>query len=89
MPQPQTVPRLDVIKGVSQAKGLDIEYQTKLGASVVGMSEEVLAGAAGKKLRGKVQLVFTSPPFPLNRKRSTAIVKARALNAGSKVMRTY
>jgi site-specific DNA-methyltransferase (cytosine-N4-specific) len=33
------------------------------------MSEEVLAGAAGKKLRGKVQLVFTSPPFPLNRKK--------------------
>jgi site-specific DNA-methyltransferase (cytosine-N4-specific) len=35
----------------------------------VGKSEEVLAGAAGKELRGKVQLVFTSPPFPLNRKK--------------------
>jgi site-specific DNA-methyltransferase (cytosine-N4-specific) len=32
-------------------------------------AEEMLASADGEALKGKVQLVFTSPPFPLNRKK--------------------
>lgn len=36
---------------------------------ISGNSETVLKGALGKSLQGKVQLVFTSPPFPLNRKK--------------------
>jgi hypothetical protein len=50
-------------------KGLQVEYSTALGASIVGRSEDLLCGAASQDLRGKVQLVFTSPPFPLNRKK--------------------
>lgn len=48
---------------------LKIAYSTGLGASVVSQSEKLLASPAGAALQGKVQLVFTSPPFPLNRKK--------------------
>lgn len=46
-----------------------VEYKTSRGAAVVGKSEQVLESRAGKDLKGHVQLVFTSPPFPLNRKK--------------------
>lgn len=32
-------------------------------------AEEVLTGPAGKALKNRVQLIFTSPPFPLNTKK--------------------
>src|SRR2546425_1152928 len=48
---------------------LSVEYATDLGASIVGRSETILKGSLGRQLQGKVQLVFTSPPFPLNRKK--------------------
>ena len=53
----------------TQLNGLTVEYKTQLGAAIVGKSEDVLRGRAGESLRGKVQLVFSSPPFPLNRKK--------------------
>jgi site-specific DNA-methyltransferase (cytosine-N4-specific) len=34
-----------------------------------GSCEDLLAGRSGKSMRGKVQLLLTSPPFPLNRKK--------------------
>lgn len=40
-------------------------YQTRLGAMYCGESEKVLESARFKAMRGKAQLVFTSPPFPL------------------------
>src|SRR6266849_408780 len=42
---------------------------TKLGKLYIGKSEELLAGTLGTELQGKVQLIFTSPPFPLNEKK--------------------
>lgn len=42
---------------------------TRAGQLYVGKSEELLKGPLGAELRGKVQLVFTSPPFPLNEKK--------------------
>jgi len=36
---------------------------------LVGRSEELLSRPPQQRLKGKVQLVFTSPPFPLNRKK--------------------
>lgn len=45
-------------------------HKTSHGRYVHGPSEELLAGRLGKSLRGKVQLVLTSPPFPLNHKKS-------------------
>jgi len=48
---------------------LEVAYATALGTTIIGKSEEILKGPLGKTLKGKVQLVFTSPPFPLNRKK--------------------
>ena len=45
---------------------------------IQGKSEDVLASPIGQKCRGKVQLVFTSPPFPLNRKKRYGNVQGDA-----------
>lgn len=42
---------------------------TVAGELFTGKAEKLLEGALGKRLRGKVQLIFTSPPFPLNQKK--------------------
>ncbi|MEX2283968.1 MAG: site-specific DNA-methyltransferase [Gemmatimonadota bacterium] len=47
----------------------NVAYQTGLGRMVIGKTEDVLHQPQGKRLRGKVNLIFTSPPFPLNRKK--------------------
>ena len=44
-------------------------YATERGQMLVGGTEQVLASRAAEKLRGKVQMILTSPPFPLNRKK--------------------
>jgi site-specific DNA-methyltransferase (cytosine-N4-specific) len=46
-----------------------LAFGTKLGVSLIGDSRVVLKRGLTRGLRGKVQLVFTSPPFPLNRKK--------------------
>lgn len=46
-----------------------LAYATDHGAMYEATVEAFLASAAGQTLRGEVQLVFTSPPFPLNRKK--------------------
>lgn len=43
--------------------------ETELGTYLNGDSIDLLSGSMGKKLKGKVQLILTSPPFPLNRKK--------------------
>jgi DNA modification methylase len=45
-------------------------YGTSLGAAYCGDSLKVLKSKALQEHRGKVQLAFTSPPFPLNTKKS-------------------
>jgi site-specific DNA-methyltransferase (cytosine-N4-specific) len=45
-------------------------FQTNLGAYHLGDSAALLQSEFGEALRGKVQLLFTSPPFPLNNKKS-------------------
>src|SRR5437870_205803 len=45
-------------------------YKTKLGSLYCGTAETILASSDLQKFHGKVQLVFTSPPFPLNRKKN-------------------
>src|SRR2546428_11167042 len=46
-----------------------VAYKTMRGAMYRGFAEDVLRSAQAKKYRGKVQLILTSPPFPLNRKK--------------------
>jgi len=45
-------------------------HRTTAGKYLRGKAEEILAGKLGHQLRGKVQLILTSPPFPLNTKKS-------------------
>lgn len=44
-------------------------FMTKKGRLYLGKCEEVLGSAQAKDFKGKVQLIFTSPPFPLNDKK--------------------
>ncbi|NNG04760.1 MAG: site-specific DNA-methyltransferase [Inquilinus sp.] len=44
-------------------------YATELGAMYCGLAEKVLKSQPLKCLHGQAQLVFTSPPFPLNTKK--------------------
>lgn len=46
-----------------------IAYTAKRGVMYSGYAEDVLQSVLAKKHRGKVQLILTSPPFPLNRKK--------------------
>lgn len=46
-----------------------IAYSTSLGLALKGFAEEILCSPSMIKYLGKVQLIFTSPPFPLNRKK--------------------
>lgn len=48
---------------------LRISYATRYGRMILGTAEEVLSSKKAIKYRGKIQLIFTSPPFPLNRKK--------------------
>jgi hypothetical protein len=45
-------------------------FRTDLGELYLGNCEDVLTGEVGTNLRGKVNLLVTSPPFPLNNKKS-------------------
>jgi DNA modification methylase len=53
-------------------------YKTKRGVMFRGVAENVLSSRRAKKLQGKVQLIFTSPPFPLNRKKKYGNVRGDA-----------
>ena len=44
-------------------------YVTTFGAMLSGKSDQVLSSNVLSELEGKVNLIFTSPPFPLNRKK--------------------
>jgi DNA modification methylase len=49
---------------------MDSTFKTKYGSYYQGDSSQLLLNNLGKELRGKVQLILTSPPFPLNNKKS-------------------
>ncbi len=49
---------------------MEVIYKTKYGKFIHGNSIELLSkGKLSKKLKGKVDLIITSPPFPLNNKK--------------------
>lgn len=56
------------IRRVANSSVPVVAYETALGRLYQGRAEDVLA-SPDVGLRGKVQLVFTSPPFPLNTKK--------------------
>ena len=48
---------------------MDSVFQTEEGELYLGKCEEVLRSPELKDFKGKIQLIFTSPPFPLKRKK--------------------
>jgi site-specific DNA-methyltransferase (cytosine-N4-specific) len=48
---------------------LRVGYRTELGVMYWGTIEALLASSRRKAYEGQIQLIFTSPPFPLNRKK--------------------
>ncbi|WP_321280159.1 site-specific DNA-methyltransferase [Marinifilum fragile] len=50
-------------------------YSTSNGEFLVGNSEKLLKGKLYEKLKGKVDLIITSPPFPLNQKKKYGNLK--------------
>lgn len=47
----------------------EVAFRTSAGVSFHGHAEDVLRSSLARKYRGKIDLIFTSPPFPLNRKK--------------------
>jgi len=47
-----------------------LAYNTRLGRSYCCTAENFFASPRAKRYRGEVQLIFTSPPFPLNTKKA-------------------
>ena len=45
-------------------------YRTKLGVQYLGPSEKITKSNYFKALKNRVNLIFTSPPFPLTRKKA-------------------
>lgn len=48
---------------------LSIAYETKFGKCIHGDVIDILNKKSFQKYKGKINLIFTSPPFPLNRKK--------------------
>lgn len=49
--------------------GMRVGYKTHYGTMFIGTAETFFDSRIAKKYLGKVQMIFTSPPFPLNRKK--------------------
>lgn len=46
-----------------------VAYRTSRGKMILGTAESFASSRQGASYKGKVQLILTSPPFPLNRKK--------------------
>ena len=53
----------------NSAEAPTVAYETDLGRMIRGTIEETLSSHLLDEYRGEIQLIFTSPPFPLNRKK--------------------
>jgi DNA modification methylase len=51
------------------------EFKTELGKYYLANAKTILASEAGQVLKGQFQLILTSPPFPLNNKKSYGNLK--------------
>lgn len=47
----------------------NVAYATQRGRMLLGRSDHLLADGSLSRFEGKINLIFTSPPFPLNRKK--------------------
>lgn len=66
----QPIPKLDGQSALRLPRTPKPAYATHGGAYYVGDSKRLLSSKAFASLRGRVQLLLTSPPYPLNEKKS-------------------
>lgn len=64
--------------GRKRKSGIKLIYSTSLGRIYHGFAETFLASRIARKYKGKVQLLFTSPPFPLNHKKKYGNLQGNA-----------
>jgi len=64
-------------------------YTTDMGTFFYGFCEDVLKNKSSRKFKGKVQLIFTSPPFPLNRKKNMEIFRVLNMYLGYQTLHLY
>jgi hypothetical protein len=73
-----TKPRLHLVgKGDTR-----VAYRTKRGKLLLGRIEAALESPDLLKLRGKVNLILTSPPFPLVRKKAMEMKQVKLISLG-------
>jgi hypothetical protein len=65
------------LSGTSDS-ALHVAYTTGRGTMYECSAEDFLRSAAAEACQGKVQLIFTSPPFPLNRKKKYGNLQGKA-----------
>ena len=58
---------------LSSDKITNTAYQTSKGKMILEKIEDFLISDEAKELKGQVNLIFTSPPFPLIRKKNMVI----------------
>src|ERR1700687_4545928 len=63
-------PRAAVANAPIMRSGSRPEFRTRLGKIYCCKAEAFLQSSTEKKHAGKIQLIFTSPPFPLNTKKA-------------------
>jgi hypothetical protein len=54
-----------------------VAYRTSRGKIYRGLAEQLLESSVAKRYKGKIQLIFNSPPFPLNRKKKYGNLQGR------------
>jgi len=62
----------------TQPSNVGTVFETGLGTALHGTIEQLLASSRVQEYAGKVQLIFTSPPFPLNRKKKYGNLQGEA-----------
>lgn len=66
---PKNIPKPTPPTAAADDQALKVGYTTPYGTMYVEKVESFLASAEAAQVRGKVNLIFTSPPFLLNRKK--------------------
>src|SRR5947207_1663128 len=64
------MPRRLINKQKGKLSKEQVAFKTKSGTFYIGDVVAVLKSKKLQRLRGKIQLIVTSPPFPLNKKKS-------------------
>lgn len=57
-------------------------YSSNRGQLFLGKSEQLLEEKPLKRCRGQISLIFTSPPFPLNRKKNMVTAVEKNISPG-------